>query len=41
MLHNQNQVELSTKNVYLNVTEKDNYFLKGTEWVVAMFKELN
>lgn len=29
MPHNQKQVVLSTKNVYLNVIEKDNYFLKG------------
>lgn len=33
MLYNQNQVVLSTKNVYLNVIEKDNYFLKGLGWV--------
>lgn len=35
MLHNQNQVVLSTKKVHLNVTEKDNYSLKVAGSVVV------
>lgn len=35
MLHNQNQVVLSTKKVRLNVTEKENYSLNVTGWVVV------